>query len=55
MLSLKACPRCGGDVNSNRDIYGHYKVCLQCGYMADVAKPDGALSVPRARVKREAA
>ena len=55
MLKLKACQRCGGDVHSNRDIYGHYKVCLQCGHMVDVPKPDRALLVPRARVKREAA
>lgn len=36
MLRLKACPRCGGDMHDNRDEYGCYAECLQCGYMRDV-------------------
>ena len=40
LLYFKACPRCRGDMNTNRDIYGNYKVCLQCGYMLDLGKPD---------------
>lgn len=55
MLTLKACPRCQGDVHSNRDMYGHYRVCLQCGHMADVAKPKDDMSTPRTRVKKAAA
>jgi len=30
MLWLKGCPRCGGDLYRNRDIYGTYVCCLQC-------------------------
>ena len=36
MLSLKACPRCRGDLHTNRDLYGSYSQCLQCGYMKDI-------------------
>ena len=33
MLWLKACPRCqGGDLHSDRDMYGAYACCLQCGH-----------------------
>lgn len=55
MLTLKACPRCRGDVHSNRDMYGHYRVCLQCGHMVDLVKPRDDLSTPRMRVKKAAA
>jgi anaerobic ribonucleoside-triphosphate reductase len=37
---LKSCNRCGGDMNSNRDIYGEYRVCMQCGNMVDI--PNGS-------------
>ena len=33
MLTLKNCPRCQGDMHSNRDVYGSYAECLQCGHM----------------------
>jgi DNA-directed RNA polymerase subunit M/transcription elongation factor TFIIS len=33
MLQLKGCPRCQGALKTNRDMYGEYKECLQCGYM----------------------
>ena len=32
MLWLKGCPRCNGDLNQERDMYGEYTACLQCGY-----------------------
>ena len=32
MLTLKGCPRCQGDMNTNKDMYGEYMECLQCGY-----------------------
>ena len=44
MLEFKACPRCRGDLHENRDIYGTYKECLQCGYMADMDNPAGVFS-----------
>ena len=33
MLYLKACPRCRGDVKYERDVYGPYLECLQCGFL----------------------
>lgn len=33
MLYLKACPRCRGDVKYERDMYGKYLECLQCGFL----------------------
>ena len=29
-FAQRACPHCGGDVRSVRDIYGAYLQCLQC-------------------------
>ncbi len=29
---LKACPRCGGDLYEERDVYGKFIACLQCAY-----------------------
>ncbi len=40
MLQLKACPRCRGDLHTNRDLYGNYTQCLQCGYMRDIPDPN---------------
>ena len=36
MVDFKACPRCQGDINTNRDMYGEYMECLQCGYTLDI-------------------
>ena len=35
-LYLKSCPRCGGDMTVDRDYYGIYKMCLQCGHVVDI-------------------
>lgn len=40
MIFFKACPRCSGDMHVNRDIYGDYKECLNCGNMQDLETPD---------------
>jgi hypothetical protein len=32
MWKMKSCPRCSGDVIVDRDIYGWYEWCFQCGY-----------------------
>ena len=44
MLYLKSCPRCQGDMSTNRDLYGMYRECLQCGHIVDVETPDSPLS-----------
>jgi len=36
MLRLKSCPRCKGDVLLEKDKYGWYEQCLQCGYLRDM-------------------
>ncbi|MBI4282699.1 MAG: hypothetical protein HY672_04360 [Chloroflexi bacterium] len=32
MTWLKCCPRCNGDLYENKDPYGRYVACIQCGY-----------------------
>jgi hypothetical protein len=36
MIMFKACPKCKGDLYLNRDMYGKYVNCFQCGYLKDV-------------------
>jgi hypothetical protein len=36
MFRFKSCPRCKGDVLVDRDYYGWYEQCLQCGYQRDL-------------------
>lgn len=30
------CPRCGGSLRRESDLYGEYDWCLNCGYHGDV-------------------
>jgi predicted nucleic-acid-binding Zn-ribbon protein len=32
------CPKCGGSMYMDSDIYGWFEQCLQCGYTCDLAK-----------------
>ena len=54
-MYLKQCPRCKGDMHMNRDIYGTYKECLQCGHMVDIEKPNRFATVAVARAWKNAA
>jgi hypothetical protein len=37
ILWLNSCPRCKGDILlDNKDQYGWYEQCLQCGYLRDL-------------------
>jgi hypothetical protein len=37
MLILKSCPKCKtGDIGVDRDQYGWYEYCIQCGYVRDL-------------------
>ncbi len=45
MVLLKSCPRCKGDLAAERDVYGPYLECLQCGYMRELE--------PAARTRRQ--
>lgn len=40
LIFLKACRRCKGDVVIERDVYGEYAKCVQCG-RSEEAKPAG--------------
>ncbi|MGQ9572277.1 MAG: hypothetical protein ACUVV3_03700 [Dehalococcoidia bacterium] len=35
-VRLKGCPRCGGDMTYEVDIYGPFRQCLQCSYLEDL-------------------
>jgi hypothetical protein len=35
MLYMKACPRCHGDIKLDRDTFGVFAKCLQCGFNKD--------------------
>jgi hypothetical protein len=36
MMRVKICPRCQGRIFLERDQYGWYMLCLQCGYLRDI-------------------
>lgn len=55
MLLFKSCPRCNGDMHTNRDMYGEYKECLNCGHMEDIERSDDLLSLRGQRTKKKAA
>ena len=38
LVRSKACPRCGGDISVECDIYGVYIQCIQCG--ANLSRKD---------------
>ena len=47
-LWIKGCPRCGGDLYSDRDIMGYYRQCMQCGftYYENRRRPSRPVSDP---------
>ncbi len=48
-LKIHGCTRCNkGEVFIDRDQYGWYECCLQCGYSRDL--PDIVLSAPARRI-----
>jgi len=36
VMKFKSCPKCKGDVIIDRDQYGWYEQCMQCGYLSDL-------------------
>ena len=44
-LKFKACPKCRGDLELRRDIYGIFVSCLQCGLQRDLDAPVEAIDV----------
>ena len=37
---LRNCPRCGGDMFIDKDLYGWFEKCLQCGYRCELRELD---------------
>jgi len=48
MLWLKCCPRCGGDLYLERDVYGAYVACLQCGRHFDIKEANASVATKAA-------
>ena len=47
MLKLKSCPKCKeGDVTFDRDQYGWYLYCIQCGHTRDLLRIDEFIDAP---------
>lgn len=38
-LKFNACPKCSGDLEIRRDVYGMFVSCLQCGLQRDLDAP----------------
>jgi len=56
MLYLRECPKCQGDMYLEKDHYGSFRQCLQCGMIKDldvpvatVAQAAEAMAVPGRR------
>lgn len=53
MRRFKVCHRCEGNVLLEKDQYGWYEQCLQCGYLRDLQKLVAANRQPRSERKTE--
>jgi len=42
---LRNCPKCDGDLYKDKDIYGEFLSCLQCGFLKDLTcqEPDSVV------------
>ena len=38
-IKFNACPKCRGDLELRRDIYGIFVSCIQCGLQRDLDAP----------------
>jgi Zn ribbon nucleic-acid-binding protein len=51
---LKQCPRCQkGDLREERDTFGTYVACVQCGYALRAEEEAVVYAVPRQQPARE--
>ena len=48
-IKFNACPKCRGDLQFKRDIYGMFINCLQCGLHKDLDAPTAAVEVGKAK------
>jgi uncharacterized protein (DUF983 family) len=53
-LKIGSCPRChNGEVFIDRDLYGWYECCLQCGYSRDLPDIASTASVEQINAIKE--
>jgi ssDNA-binding Zn-finger/Zn-ribbon topoisomerase 1 len=45
-LMFNACPKCSGDMELRRDIYGIFVSCFQCGLQRDLDAPMPTVQTP---------
>ena len=55
IVYLGECARCKGDLCRNRDFYGEYMKCLQCGYVIDVEEEGDWANLLSGKPAKEAA
>ncbi|MDP6495274.1 MAG: hypothetical protein QGI09_07635 [Dehalococcoidia bacterium] len=53
MMLVKGCHRCWVDLCINKDTYGEYRQCVQCGYIGGLEP--SALLVDTTKPERKAA
>ena len=46
-LKFNACPKCRGDLEIRRDVYGMFVSCLQCGLQRDLDAPNQAIELAK--------
>ena len=46
-LKFNACPKCSGDLELRRDVYGMFVNCLQCGLQRDLDAPNQAIELAK--------
>ncbi len=55
MMELKSCPKCHGDMFLDRDNYGAFRQCLQCGLIKDLVDPSAIVTQPmQPKAKKQA-
>ncbi|MCX6013180.1 MAG: hypothetical protein NTV30_07190 [Chloroflexi bacterium] len=47
---FKACPKCKGDMFIEKDMFGWYEQCLQCGYLHDLDNEGNKEKITTARM-----
>ena len=53
MLQLKSCPKCGsGDMAIDRDVYGWFRQCIQCGCIQDLSEATVKEIAARVKTRR---
>ena len=53
-LKFNACPKCSGDLEFRRDIYGMFVSCLQCGLQRDLDAPTPVVDLVKPNAAKSA-